>query len=69
MIPLDDGISIYKKGLISELRKNYIFPDINYFVKMSVSLLARALPNFCGRTSSNTSVNIKISHVVLMHYD
>ena len=31
-------ISVYKKALISEHRKNYIFRD-NCFVKMSVSLL------------------------------
>ena len=33
------GISIYKKALISEHRKNYIFLDNNCFVKMSVSRL------------------------------
>ena len=33
------GISLYKKALISEHRKNYIFRDNNGFVKMSVSLL------------------------------
>ena len=53
------GISVYKKALISEHRKNYIFRDINYFVKMSVSLLVCALPNFCRGASSKTSVNIK----------
>ena len=31
------GISVYKKTLISEHRKNYIFRDNNCFVKMSVS--------------------------------
>ena len=50
------GISVYKKALISKHRKNYIFRDINYFVKMSVSLYAT---NFCGWASSKTSVNIK----------
>ena len=30
------GISVYKKALISEHRKNYIFRDNNYYVKMSV---------------------------------
>ena len=43
------GISVYKKDLISEHRKNYIFRD-NCFVQMSVSLLVSllfsALPNF-----------------------
>ena len=48
------SISLYKKALISERRKNYIFRD-NCFVKMSVSLL----PNVCRRASSKTSVNIK----------
>ena len=33
------GISVYKKVLISEHRKNYIFRDNNCFIKMSVSLL------------------------------
>ena len=33
------GISVYKKALLSEYRKNYIFRDNNCFVKMSVSLL------------------------------
>ena len=32
------GISVYKKSLISENRKIYIFRDNNCFVKMSVSL-------------------------------
>ena len=32
------GISVYKKALISEHRKDYIFRDNNCFVKMSVSL-------------------------------
>ena len=53
------GISVHKKALISEHRKNDIFRDINCFVKMSVSLLVCALPNFCGRASSKTTVNIK----------
>ena len=53
------GISLYKKALLSEHRKNYIFGDNNCFVKMSTSLLFCALPNFCGRASSKTSVNIK----------
>ena len=52
-------IWVYNKDLISEHRKNYIFRDNDCFVKMSVSLLVCALPNFCGRTSSKTSVNIK----------
>ena len=47
------GISDYKKALISEHRKNYIF------VKISISLLVCALPNCCGRASSKTSGNIK----------
>ena len=33
------GISVYKKALIGEHRKNYIFRNNNCFVKMSVSLL------------------------------
>ena len=33
------GISVYKKALISEHRKKYIFQDNICFVKMSVSLL------------------------------
>ena len=53
------GISVYKKAPISENRKNYIFRDINYFVKMSVSQLVCALTNFCGRASSKISVNTK----------
>ena len=40
------GISVYKKALISEHRKNYIFLDNNCFVKMSVSLLVRTLSIF-----------------------
>ena len=44
------GISLYKKALISELRKNYIFRD-NCFVKMSVScsviLLVSLLVSTC----------------------
>ena len=53
------AISVYKKALISEDRKNYIFRDNNCFVKMSVSLLVYASPNFCGRASSKTNGNIK----------
>ena len=49
-------ISVYKKALISEHRKNDIFRDNNCFVKMSVSLY---VTNFCGQASSKTSVNIK----------
>ena len=40
------NISVYKKALISEHRKNYIFRDNNCFDKMSVSLLVRTLPIF-----------------------
>ena len=40
------GISNYKKVLISEHRKNYIFRDSNCFVKMSVSLLVCAIAIF-----------------------
>ena len=40
------SISIYKKPLISEHRKNYIFQDNNSFVKMSVSLLVITLSIF-----------------------
>ena len=39
------GISIYKKALISEHQKNYIFRDNICFVKMSVSLLVSLLVN------------------------
>ena len=54
------SISVYKKALISENRKNYIFRDNNCFVKMSVSLLVSLYDtNFCGRASSKTSVNSK----------
>ena len=62
-IDQNHGISVYKKGLISEHRKNYIFRDNHCFVKISVSLFVSlffwASPNFCGRASSKTSVNIK----------
>ena len=34
------GISVYKKALINEHRKSYIFRDNNCFVKMSVTLLS-----------------------------
>ena len=43
------AILLYKKALISEHRKNYIFRDINNFVKLSVS---QYVTNFYGRTSS-----------------
>ena len=59
IIGRNPGISVYKKSLISKHRKNYIFLDNNCFVKMSDSLLVCTLPNFCGRASSKTSVNIK----------
>ena len=36
-IQRNHGIWVYKKGLISEHRKNDIFRDNNCFVKMSVS--------------------------------
>ena len=36
------GILVYKKAFMSEHRKNYIFRDINCFVKMPVSTLVRA---------------------------
>ena len=52
----NNGIAVYKKALISEHRKNFIFRDNNCFVKMSVSL---CVTNFCGRASSKTSVNIE----------
>ena len=55
-IELNHGISVYKIALTSEHQKNYIFRDINDFVKMSVSTLVSTLPNFCGRTSSKTGV-------------
>ena len=35
------SFSVYKKALISEHRKNYIFRDNNCFVKMSVSEYVR----------------------------
>ena len=50
------GIPVYKKDLVREHRKNYIFRDNNCFVKMSVSLY---VTNFCGRANSETKVNIK----------
>ena len=53
------GISVYKKALISEHRKNYIFRDNNCFVKMSVSLLVSQLVGTLARGSRKTSVNIK----------
>ena len=62
------GISVYKKALISGHQKNYIFRNNNCFVKMSVSLLVSKLvsqlvslyvTNFCGRASSKTSMTIK----------
>ena len=37
------GNSVYKKALISEHIKNYIFRDNNCFVKMSISLLVSLL--------------------------
>ena len=40
------GISVYRKSLVSEHHKNYIFRDINYFFKMSVSKLVYTLPIF-----------------------
>ena len=40
------GISVYKKPLISEYRKNNNFRDNNCFVKISVSLLVYTLPIF-----------------------
>ena len=40
------GISVSKKALISEHRKNYIFRDNNRFVKVSVCLLVCTLPIF-----------------------
>ena len=39
------GVSVYKKALISEHRKKYIFRDNNCFVKMPVSQLVNLL--FC----------------------
>ena len=53
------GVLVYKKALMSEHRENCIFRDNNCLVKISVSAFVRALPNFWGRTSSKTSVNIK----------
>ena len=50
------GISVYKKAFISEHRKNYVFRDINYFVKMYVfQLVGTHVTNFCERASSKTS--------------
>ena len=37
----NNSISVYKKALISDHRKNYIFWDNNCFVKMSVSMCVR----------------------------
>ena len=42
-------ILVYKKALISKHRKNYIFRDINYFVKMSVGLLVSLLSIFMDK--------------------
>ena len=49
------GISVYKKALTSEHRKKLKFSR----KCLLVSLLVCTLPNFCGRASSKTSVNIK----------
>ena len=46
IIGRNHGISVYKKALISEHRKNSIFRDNNCFVKMSVSQLVSTLPIF-----------------------
>ena len=40
------GSLVYKKALISEHRKTYIFRDNNCFVKMPVSTLVSKLRNF-----------------------
>ena len=50
-----NGISVYKKALISEHRNNYIFRDDNCFVKMSVCLL---VTNFCGLRADEILVHI-----------
>ena len=42
-IKRNHGISVYKKALISEHRKNYIFRDNTCFVKMSINLLVSML--------------------------
>ena len=41
-IDRNHGIKAYKKALKGEHRTNYILRDINYFVKISVSMF----PNF-----------------------
>ena len=35
------SVLVFKKALQSEHRKNYILPDINYFVETAVSMLVR----------------------------
>ena len=50
------GISVYKKALISEHRKNYIFRDNNCFVKMFVSyqiFVAELTQKLVGISKSN----------------
>ena len=49
------GGRVPKKSPDKRTSKNYIFRDINCFVKMSVS----TLPNLCECTNSKISVNIK----------
>ena len=56
-IARNHGISVYKKALISDHKKKNIFFEIK--TVLSKCLLVCRLPNFCGRASSKTSVNIK----------
>ena len=36
---INHGVLVYKKALMSEHLKNYIFRDINCFVKMSLGMI------------------------------
>ena len=64
------GISVYKKALISEHRKNYIFRD-NCFVKMPVSLLGcQSVCNqllWTSQFKNQCDYQNQISHLVLVH--
>ena len=60
------GISIYKKALISEHRKNYIFRDNNCFVKLSVSLYFTNFKNYIFR-DNNCFVKMPVSLLVSLY--
>ena len=55
-IEQNHGVLVFKKALLCKHRTNYIFRDINWFVKMSVSTYIIKL---CVRSSSKISVNMK----------